>query len=69
MKKLMKAAAALALVLCAGCSTQQSAQEPVEEPVEEYDSLRFLDDEIPEFSADPAEAESSDLVVRIIEVI
>ncbi len=35
MKKLMKAAAALALVLCAGCSTQQSAQEPVEEPVEE----------------------------------
>ncbi|MBE6128501.1 MAG: ABC transporter substrate-binding protein [Erysipelotrichaceae bacterium] len=35
MKKLMKAAAALALVLCAGCSAQQSAQEPVEEPVEE----------------------------------
>lgn len=31
----MKAAAALALVLCAGCSAQQSAQEPVEEPVEE----------------------------------
>ena len=32
MKKLMKAAAALALVLTAGCSTQQSAETPAEEP-------------------------------------
>ena len=35
MKKLMKAAAALALVLTAGCSAQQPAETPAEEPVEE----------------------------------
>ena len=35
MKKLMKAAAALALVLTAGCSTQQSAETPAETPAEE----------------------------------